>query len=398
MNIYISGISGTGMGALAELSADAGHTIFGSDIASGAITKELVAKNIDIHIGPQNGEFLSRVHESHPIDLFIFTSSLPDNHPELILAQKLGLETGKREKLINLILEQKNLKLTAISGTHGKTTTTAILIWIMHSLGQKCAHLVGSTLPFAPAGLYQDGAEYLVYEADEYDRNFLAFHPSIAIISSVSYDHPDTFPTKQDYLDAFATFRAKSDEVIENISEIPGLTLPGAKHRYDASLAITAARKMTNAPIDQLVALANNFPGSGRRFEKLAEGIYSDYAHHPEEISATIDMARDLAKDKQGLAVIYEPHQNTRQHSVRSAYRDAFKGADHIFWLPTFTTREDPDLPILTPADLTKDIENATPALLDDSLANEIKTLAQKGYLVLLMTAGPADAWLRSIL
>lgn len=386
------------MGALAEFSVDAGYTVFGSDIASGAVTEELIAKDINIHIGHQDGEFLAEIHKNHPIDLFIYTSSLPKDHPELTLAQELGIPTGKREKLINIIIEQKNLKLIAVSGTHGKTTTTAMLIWIMQSLGQKSSHLVGSTLPFAPAGRYEDGAKYLIYEADEYDRNFLSFHPDIAIIPSVSYDHPDTYPTERDYFDAFDTFRAQSKEVIENITDTPGITLPGAKHRYDASLAVTAASKMTDSPVEQLVDIVNQFPGAGRRFEKLTPGIYSDYAHHPEEISATIDMAKDMAKDHKGLVIVYEPHQNTRQHAVRSAYKDAFRGADRIFWLPTFITREDPNLPILTPTELAQDVENATPAAMDDSLANEIKTLANDGYLVLLMTAGPADAWLRSIL
>ena len=396
MNIYISGISGTGMGALAELAADARYQVFGSDLVSGAITDELISKNIDIHIGPQDGTFLKEVHSKSPIDLFVYTSSLPASHSELVLAQTLSIPTGKREKLINAIIKQKHLKLIAISGTHGKTTTTAILIWLLHSLGQNFAHLVGSTLSFAPAGRYQPGSEYFIYEADEYDRNFLSFHPDLAVIPSVSYDHPDTYPTEQGYQSAFATFRAQSQQVIEAIDTFPGLTLPGAIRRHDASLAIAAALQITDTPLDHLVNLANLFPGVGRRFEKLAEGIYSDYAHHPEEITATLGIAHNLAKDYKGLVLIYEPHQNSRQHAVQSSYSSAFTDVDKIFWLPTHLTREDPSLPVLTPEQLSSNVKNATPTVLDQSLANQIQALRDDNYLILLMAAGPADAWLRA--
>ena len=144
----------------------------------------------------------------------------------------------------------------------------------------------------------------------------------------------------------------------------------------------------------------NDFPGAGRRFERIAEGVYSDYGHHPNEIKATVEMAKEL-RDRDnytGLAVIYQPHQNTRQHKVRDGYLDAFNGADKVFWLPTYLTREDPNLEILTPENLISNLRNpeiAEPAELNDDLASKILQLKKQGWLILLLTAGPADGWLR---
>ena len=151
---------------------------------------------------------------------------------------------------------------------------------------------------------------------------------------------------------------------------------------------------------DEIIKVLNEFPGVGRRFEKLADGIYTDYAHHPEEIKATMDVALDEMdiKGKKGVVVVYQPHQNTRQHEVQDLYYDAFIGTEKIFWLPTYLTREDESLPILKPADFINQLNNAEvaePAELDDELWEQIKKYRDDNYLVILMTAGPADEWLR---
>ena len=149
-----------------------------------------------------------------------------------------------------------------------------------------------------------------------------------------------------------------------------------------------------------MIDTLNEFPGVGRRFEKLSDGIYTDYAHHPEEIKATMEMALEEAdlRGFKGVVVVYQPHQNTRQHEVLDLYYDAFIGASRVFWLPTYLTREDDSLPILEPVDFINQLENAEvaeAAELDDKLFEEILKYKNKNYLVLLMTAGPADNWLR---
>ncbi|MDR3297910.1 MAG: Mur ligase domain-containing protein [Candidatus Nomurabacteria bacterium] len=402
MNIYFSGISGTALAPLALLATHAGHQVFGSDLAQGAAADELAEQGLDTHYGPQDGIFLKKQFTEKGIDWFVYTSALPSDHTELQLAKQLGIKKiTKRDALLSEIIATNHLKLVAIAGTHGKTTTTAMLIWTCHQLSIPISYSVGSTLPWAKSGDFNPSAQYFIYEADEYDRNFLHFHPQISLITTEDYDHTDTYPTRESYHQAFAQFRAQSDTVIENTPEIPSITLVGELRRKDASLAFQALKLISNTNDVSIIAALNTFPGAGRRFEKLTDNIYSDYAHHPQEISATLKMARELV-DQSGFAsltILYQPHQNTRQHEILSAYHNAFDQADQILWLPTYLTREDPNLSILAPKDFIATLSNpqkATAVDLNDSLIQTLSDLTAQNHLILLMSAGPADPWLRN--
>lgn len=428
MNIYISGISGTGLGPLALMAHSAGFNVCGSDLAEGAVSHELTKAGIEFEVGKQDGKYLQKCIDEGKVDWFVYTSALPKDHPELVLAKESGIRVSKRDELIAFLVEKLGLKMVAVAGTHGKTTTTAMIVWTALQLGLPVSYLVGTTLPFAEAGKYDPQSEFLVYEADEYDRNFLHFFPWLSIITTVSYDHPDIYPTKLDYMQAFAKFEGQSEQVIRG-REMEGsavsanedtldfsrkFKLAGKARRYDASLAMQAIFEMveeadiqTDAKgrkIDEtlIIEILNEFPGVGRRFEKIADGVYSDYGHHPEEIAATIEVAREEAErtGKSGVIAIYEPHQNTRQHEVFDEYRDAFLGVKKLYWLPTYLTREDPTLKILTPEDFIESLENSEvgePAEMGQELAEELRMLRDQGNLILLMTAGPADKWLREV-
>ena len=199
MNIYISGISGTGMGPLALMAKDAGMTVFGSDTQPGAITNELTSNGVKIYLGEQDGEFLKARAKNDWVDWFVYTSALPEDHPELMMARKLKIKhITKRDELISYLVKKLKLQMVAVAGTHGKTTTTAIIVWACLKLGIPVSYLIGTTLPFAPAGMYDPKSKYFVYEADEYDRNFLAFRPWLAAITTVSFDHPDIYPDERD--------------------------------------------------------------------------------------------------------------------------------------------------------------------------------------------------------
>ncbi len=411
MNVYFSGISGTGIGPLAELAVDAGYEVFGSDLSEGHITEELEARGVKIHIGPQTGDFLRKVHEEHPIDWFVYTSSLPKDHAELVLARKLKIKVTKRDQFINEIVESHRQKLVAVAGTHGKTTTTSMIIWVCSQLKIPVSYLVGSTLPWGPAGKFDRDGCFFIYEADEYDRNFLNFYPWLTVITTETYDHVDTFPTEEEYHKAFSQFKQQSDHVITVADTMPmgGLDLVGELRRLDAQLAFAAVSLMAlendykmAVKQSEIVEALNTFPGVGRRFEKIIDGVYSDYAHHPEEVAATLQMARELVDrdGHKGLVAVYEPHQNTRQHQVKEGYRDVFREADKVFWVPTFLTREDPKLSVLAPEDFIQGLsssELATATVLDDSFAGVLKGLREEGYLIVLMTAGPGDGWLRRV-
>ncbi|MBR3169504.1 hypothetical protein IKF23_03650 [Candidatus Saccharibacteria bacterium] len=411
MKIYISGISGTGMGPLALMAKKAGLEVVGSDLHAGAIYQELVDAGIEIHIGEQDGKFLnSKIADG--VEWFVHTSALPEDAPEMQVAKKAGIRISKRDNLTEFLVRKLGLKMIAVAGTHGKTTTTSMIIWSAIKLGLPVSYVVGTTLGFAPSGAYTEGDKYFVYEADEYDRNFLKFYPWLGVITNVSYDHPDIYKTPDDYKDAFEQFSRQCENTIEVNNELKTdvFCLAGEARRQDAALALAAvlamyrdmiARGEASLPdFAELIQILNDFPGVGRRFEKIAEGIYTDYAHHPEEIKATMDVALDEMdiRAKKGVVVVYQPHQNTRQHEVQDLYYDAFIGAEKIFWLPTYLTRENEDLPILKPMDFINGLNNAEvaePAELSDELLDRILEYRDDGYIVILMSAGPADEWLR---
>lgn len=401
MKVYFSGISGTGIGPLAELAQDAGFTVFGSDLKPGAISDELNERQIDINYGPQDGEFLRKKIAEEGVDWLVYTSALPNDHAELQVAREAGIKCTKRDEFLAELITQKNLKMIAVAGTHGKTTTTAMLIWALSQLGIPASYLVGTTLSWDDSGKFNPESEYFIYEADEYDRNFLAYHPYIAAITCIDYDHPDIYPTVEEYRAAFDVFMSQSQYVVKNTTVNSSITLVGGLRRQDASIALEVIEKIApELDFQKIVDVLNAFPGAGRRFEKIAHGIYSDYGHHPNEISSTVKMAVELKeRDKYaGLAIIYQPHQNTRQHEVRHEYKHAFVGADKIFWLPTYLTRENPDLKILTPEELIEDTEtkDQTEVVeLNDELEEKIRQLHNDNWLIILLTAGPADGWLR---
>ena len=395
------------MGPLALMAKAAGFKVCGSDLMKGAIYDELVEAGIEVYIGEQDGVFLQEKLKEG-VDWFCYTSALKEDHAELVLARKSGIKATKRDDLTAFLVEKLGLKMIAVAGTHGKTTTTAMIVWAALKLGLPVSYIVGTTLGFAPSGAYHKGDKYFVYEADEYDRNFLKYHPWLAVLPAVSYDHPDIYPTKEDYIKAFEQFKNQSEQVIESSENFvkDDFKLAGEARRLDASLAAEAVSRMLNDESNnqneevKLVDILNEFPGVGRRFERISDGVYSDYAHHPEEIMATLDVAKDEVRlsGKKGVVVLYQPHQNTRQHEVKEGYRDVFVGADKIFWLPTYLTRENPDLPVIKPEEFIRGLSNAEVAEaveLNDELAEKLKECLAERYLVLLMTAGPADEWLR---
>lgn len=424
MKIYISGITGTGMGPLALMAKAAGFTVWGSDLNKGAIYDELVKAGIEVCIG-QDGEFL-REKLNEGADWFCYTSALPDDHVELVMAREAGVKVTKRDDLTAFLVEKLGLKMVAVAGTHGKTTTTAMIVWAALKLGLPVSYIVGTTLGFAPSGAYHSGDKYFIYEADEYDKNFLKYYPWLAVIPAVSYDHPDIYPTRGDYEEAFLQFKNQSKQVLEcqngGMEFSDGLTalykeqdfsLAGEVRRMDAALAANAVftmeqdefasqKMIVDYDTTRLVKILNDFPGVGRRFERITEGVYTDYAHHPEEIAATMDVVKDEKRlhGYKGVVVVYQPHQNTRQHEVRGGYKDAFVGADKIFWLPTYLTRENPALAVISPEEFVGELANsevAEVAELGDELAGKLKEYVAEGYLVILMTAGPADGWFREV-
>ncbi len=415
MRLYFSGIGGVGIGPLAEIAHDANHMVVGSDMQKSSITQQLQAKGIEVMIG-QDGSQIQKAHEAASIDWFIYTSALPPDHPELRYAHDNGIRVSKRDEFLAYFIKDHDLQLVAIAGTHGKTTTTGLFMYALHHLDIPLSYSVGTTVSWASSGAYDSASKLFVYECDEYDRNFLHFEPSLSIITALDHDHVDTYPTVEDYRDAFVKFLQQSSysmiwekdlryletsddinyEAYDENLDLSYITLPGDHVRHNAYLVERAIQRLF-PDLDQqkIIQAINAFPGTARRFEKLAENLYTDYGHHPTEIAATLQLAREI---NDHVVLVYQPHQNVRQHEIRDQYRDSMKLAETIYWLPTYLTREDPNLPTLTPEDLLNVLVNndvAHPAKMNEVLWTSIENARAAGKLVLCMGAGTIDGWVR---
>jgi len=418
MRVYFSGIGGAGIGPLAEIALDAGYSVIGSDLNESLFTKELENRGIKVFYN-QDGKDIKIEHDKQPIDWFVYTSALADNHPELTFARANNIRTSKRDEFLSEFIEKNELKLIAVTGTHGKTTTTGMLVWAFRELNIATSYSIGTTISFGTSGKFDPNSKYFIYEADEYDRNFLKFYPKFAILPCVDYDHRDIFPTIEDYKQAFRDFINQSEktfmfdktlaylepvsgdiEAFEHITTIDEIGLPGQANRDNAYLVAQVISEITKKPLKEIFAILSNYPGVERRFEKLADGIYSDYGHHPTEIVATIQLAREINPN---VVVVYQPHQNERQIELIDKYKDAFNGVKKLYWLPTYLPPGDREKSnrILMPGDFIETLDNpeiAQPAQMNDNLWNDIKNHQKDGDLVLLMSAGSADAWLRKLL
>ncbi|MBW3568540.1 hypothetical protein KY385_00205 [Candidatus Parcubacteria bacterium] len=424
MHIYFSGIGGTAIGPLAMLARQAGYAVSGSDKQNSEYIEYLKKNGIDdIQIG-QTGKQIAGVHSKKPIDWIVYSSAVKienPNHPELVFARENNIKATKRDEFLNKIIGQSNKKLVAVAGTHGKTTTTAMAIWLFKRLGMRPSYSVGAKISFGEMGYFEADSKYFIYECDEFDRNFLAFHPHLSIISGVDYDHHEVFPTKQSYLQAFRDFLAQStDKVlwlgdleklgIENTDEkymvlddddkmLNALSIGGEVNRKNGFLVIAAAHKLTGEPIENLIEMMKKFPGVSRRFERITANLYSDYAHTPAKIAGCLQTAGEYSDS---VVVVYEPLTNRRQHFIKEEYKDLFKGVKQLYWVPSYLAREDPSQKILKAKELISYMSNAEiaqPAELNQQLKQNIKKHLENGDLVVCLSGGGGsslDEWIRA--
>ncbi len=427
MHIYFSGIGGTAIGPLAMIAAQAGYTVSGSDKQDSQYIQYLRAHGLnDIHIG-QSADQIADVHARTPIDWYVYSSAVAienPNAPELQFCQEQGIKTSKRDKLLNQILEDKKLKLVAIAGTHGKTTTTAMVIWLFKQLGMAVSYSVGAKIPFGDMGQYQDGSEYFVYECDEFDRNFLAFRPYASLITGITWDHHEIFPSREDYQQAFREFIEQSTQIylwrddfeylgLENDSKLSVLVsdpdqeelinIAGFYNRLDAWLAANAVANISGKPVHEVALLLADFPGLQRRMEQIVPGLYSDYAHTPEKIRGAMSVALEMAAQKnQDVVVVYEPLTNRRQHYMLKDYKDCFAGAKKLYWIPSYLAREDPAQPTISPKELISHLDDPSIAEAkqrDDDLKQTIQNHLDQGDMVVAIAGGGGgslDEWIRT--
>ena len=423
MHIFFSAIGGTAIGPLSMIARQAGYDVSGSDKQSSQYIDYLIKHGTtDIHIG-QTYEQIAAVHAKNPIDWYVYSSAVaienPDA-PEFRFCREHNIRMTKRDELLNQIITDKQLKLVAVAGTHGKTTTTAMAIWLCKQLNIPVSYSVGAKIPFGDMGQYDPSSKHFIYEADEFDHNFLAFHPHMSLITGVDWDHHEYFPTRADYEQAFRDFLNQSERAVVWQSDVDRLQLSvnekltvlndadpalddikllGLVNRQNAWQVINAVKPVSDVPLETMIAHMNRFPGLNRRFERISDNIYSDYAHTAEKIRGALQMAREAS---QNVVVVYEPLTNRRQHYIKAAYKDLFKGVKHLYWVPSYLAREDPEQEVLSPAQLITYMDNqaiAEPAELNDDLKRHITEHAKRGDLVICMSGGGGnslDEWLRA--
>lgn len=422
MHIFFSGIGGTAIGPLALIAHQAGYTVSGSDKQTSQYIDYLKKQGIkNITIG-QDEPAIATVHQKTPIDWLVYSSAVAienRNHPELVFAQQHNVRTSKRDELLNTILEDTHKKLVAIAGTHGKTTTTAMAIWLFQQCNIPVSYSVGAKIPFGDMGRFDANSEYFVYECDEFDKNFLAFHPYLSLITGIDYDHHEIFPTREDYQTAFKQFLGQSArnivwqsdidtnqlETTEHYSVLDDNAVPtmksivGQVNRRNAWQVIQAVHQLTKLPIEQLLEKMSTFPGLSRRFEQLIPNLYTDYAHTIPKIAGCLQLAHEVSDN---VVVVYEPLTNRRQHYIKEDYATLFKDVKHLYWVPSYLAREDSDQAVLTPTELIRHLDNphiAEPAELDESLAQQIKKHLDNGDIVVCLSGGGGgslDEWLRT--
>jgi UDP-N-acetylmuramate--alanine ligase len=425
MHIYFSGIGGTGVGPLALITHQAGYEVSGSDKQDSQYLHYLQEHGLtDIHIG-QSEDQIAAVHAHKPIDWYVYSSAVAieqPNAPELVFCRDRGIKMTKRDELLSTIINEKDLKLIAIAGTHGKTTTTAMAIWLCSRLGVPISYSVGGKISFGEMGHFEPGSEYFVYEADEFDRNFLAFKPYASIITGIDWDHHDIYPTRDEYEAAFKQFIEQSEHTVlwqddadklglapsdkltivqESDEGISKLHLPGIVNRQDAWQVVQVISKITGQAPSELVPHLEVFPGVSRRFEQVAPQLYTDYAHTPPKIRGTLETAAELAGDH--VVVVYEGLHNTRQHFIKDELKHLFDNVKQLYIVPSYLAREDKTLALLSPDDLRNLLSETaraktTATTLGPELEAAIGQHLVDGDTVVCISAGGGgslDEWLR---
>jgi UDP-N-acetylmuramate--alanine ligase len=392
-HIHLIGIGGTGLSAIARVLLEKGYAVSGSDRTASPLFNAITAAGARTFLG----------HAAEQVagaDLVVRSSAIPDDNPEVVAARSQGVPVLKRSDFLEELTEDK--ETLAVAGSHGKTTTTAMLIWMLDRLGTDPSFIVGGMVRQLDCNARAGTGTYFVIEADEYDYMFLGLFPKIAIITNIEHDHPDCFPTQADYRNAYqkflnrvgpdglaliclddpqaktlmdknvdtskqllgygtsteATYRAQNIKIVngypkfdlvyqphptdaEGLASVQ-LSVPGRHNVLNATAALAAIHTL-GLPVGEAANALGQFAGAGRRFEVLGEvkgvTVIDDYGHHPTHLAATLETARELYQDKR-LWAVWEPHTYSRTQMLEDEFTKALDLADKVIVLKTYAARE----------------------------------------------------------
>lgn len=414
---HFVGIKGAGMSSLAQIMHDLGHEVQGSDIEKYVFT-EGALKNKGIKILPFS---VDNIHEGMVV---IQGNAFPDTHEEIVRAHELKLDVIRYHDFLGQVINQYTS--VAVTGAHGKTSTTGLLSHVMNG-DKKTSFLIGDG-----TGMGLPGSDYFAFEACEYRRHFLSYHPDYAIMTNIDYDHPDYFKNIDDVASAFQEMAnnvkkaiiawgydehlrnlkadvpiyyyglSKNDDVYADNIQITEngtqfdvyingeyydqfLTPQYGNHNVQNALAVITISYLEKMDVNNIKEALETFGGVKRRFNETfvsKQVLVDDYAHHPREISATIETARKKYPNKDVVAV-FQPHTFSRTQAFLDEFADALSKADHVFLCEIFgSIRENTGE--LTIQDLINRIDGS--ALIDE---NSIDVLEKfDNAVILFMGAG----------
>ena len=430
---HLIGIGGVSMSPLAEVLHDAGLEITGSDIAESERTSNLRGKGIEIFIG----------HDASNItpdtQFVVRTAAAHDDNPEVIRAHEMGIPVFERTQAWGAIMKGYKNAL-CISGTHGKTTTTSMCTHILMAAEKDPTVMIGGTLPLLKAGHRVGTGDTIVMESCEYYNSFLSFYPTVAVILNIEEDHLDFFSGIEDIKKSFREFAShvpedgyvvvnhddentmdavkglernivtfgltsKADVYAKNVIRIGSLTkfdimykgklfdtvnihVPGVHNLKNALAAAAACICLGIKPTAIKYGLAG-FSGAGRRFEFKGKfngaDVYDDYAHHPTEIAATLDAARQMGYDR--VICVYQPHTYSRTKGLFDEFAAALGKADLPILCDIYAARETDTLGVSSEL-LAKATRGAVYMESFDRIADYLREHARAGDLILTMGAG----------
>lgn len=400
--VYFLGIGGIGVSAIARMLRFQGKDVSGIDTSDSVVIEGLRKEGIKVKIGPNS----SNVPEG--TDLVVYTRALEVADAHILEeVRNSGVHVMSYPEVLNKVSSDKYT--VAVSGMHGKTTTTAMCSHIWSDLGKSPTTIVGSVMKETGSNYLHGESEYFIVEADEYRRSFHHISPKILIITNIEEDHLDYYKDLEDIKDAFSVLVQKvpedgyiicdkEDEIVASvikgavvnvvdykkyITDITKLLIPGVFNKANAACAVAAAVCCGMDKEEACKSIAT-FPGTWRRFEYIGETekgakIYDDYAHHPTEIKSTLNMIKEEFSDKK-VHIAFHPHLYSRTKLLFEGFTESF--ADPFFevvLLPIYPAREEFD-----------------PSITSEMLAQEINKKGGKAKVI--DTFSEIEAYFTSIL
>ena len=435
--LHIVGIGGAGMSAIATVLIERGYQVSGSDQAESDVTRSLRDRGAQVVIG-------HRAENIGEADMVIASSAIRDDNVELAAARQRNIPVNKRARFLGWLM-QGALGI-AVAGTHGKTTTTAMITQILLGDGRDPSFIVGGMIAETGQSAHAGRDREFVIEADEYDRTFLGLTPTVEVITNVEHDHPDFYPTFEDVVGAFRAFvdllpangllvacgedaaaahlakaapRARlygfdakldwyatdvrpnnaggSDFIAYRGGESLGLIrlrVPG-RHNVLNALAALAATDFLGVSFSRAQDALSDFRGVGRRFEVRGEvngvTIVDDYGHHPTEIKATLAGAK-LRYPGQAIWAVFQPHTYSRTKTLMNRFAEAFADADHVIVTAIYAARERDTLGI-SHADVVAAMRHPDARAIDalTDVVTFLREHARPGDVVITFSAGDAN-------